>query len=181
MIERGLLGAVTGRVLAGLLDEKSERSEESDGSNVRTSFRRREEFCVFIEKSGHSFVTPLAEEIGFANGLVGQGSAEGQGGRRQQQGYGEERGDGTSRTWTHSQFPTQVYDGSSGCGVSDAAGDVRKVEPDFDTAEVGAFGADGGGDAGAEVAGRTDVAGEFGMDFAELGEFVHGGLVDFLL
>jgi hypothetical protein len=90
MIERGLLGAVTGRVLAGLLDEKSERSEESDGGNVRTSFRRREEFCVFIEKSGHSFVTPLAEEIGFANGLVGQGSVEGEGGRRQQQGYGEE-------------------------------------------------------------------------------------------
>ncbi len=46
---------------------------------------------------------------------------------------------------------------------------------------MGAFGADGGGDAGADVARRADVAGEFGMDFAELGEFVHGGLVDFFL
>ncbi len=46
---------------------------------------------------------------------------------------------------------------------------------------MGAFGADGRGDAGANVAGRADVAGESGMDFAELGELVHGGLVDFFL
>lgn len=65
--------------------------------------------------------------------------------------------------------------------VLDAAGDVGEVEPDFDAAEVGAFGADGGGDVGAEMAGRADVAGEFGMDFAELGDFVHGGGVDFFL
>src|SRR6266404_1627369 len=64
---------------------------------------------------------------------------------------------------------------------SDAAGDVGEVEPDFYAAEVGAFGADGGGDAGAEVARRTNVAGKLGLDFAELGEFVHGGLVDFFL
>src|SRR6266404_6487564 len=65
--------------------------------------------------------------------------------------------------------------------ASDATGDVGEVEPDFDAAEVGAFGADGGGDAGADMAGWANVAGEFGMDFAELGEFVHGGLVDFFL
>src|SRR6266404_6258812 len=64
---------------------------------------------------------------------------------------------------------------------SDAAGDVGEVEPDFYAAEVGAFGADGGGDAGAEVARGADVASKFGMDFTELGEFVHGGLVDFFL
>ncbi len=46
---------------------------------------------------------------------------------------------------------------------------------------MGAFGADGRSDAGANVAGRADVASEFGMDFAELGELVHGGLVDFFL
>src|SRR5260370_5567254 len=68
-----------------------------------------------------------------------------------------------------------------GGGVLDAAGDVGEVEPDFDAAEVGAFGADGSGDAGANVAWGADVASEFGMDFAELGEFVHGGLVDFFL
>src|SRR5437588_3339710 len=66
-------------------------------------------------------------------------------------------------------------------GVSDAAGDVGEVQPDFDAAEVGAFGTDGGGDAGADVAGRADVAREFGVDFAELGEFVHRGPVDFFL
>ena len=63
----------------------------------------------------------------------------------------------------------------------DAALDVGEVEPDFDAAKVGAFGADGRGDAGANVARGADVASEFGMDFAELGDFVHGGLVDFFL
>src|SRR5882762_11088666 len=65
--------------------------------------------------------------------------------------------------------------------TSDAAQDVGEVEPDFDAAEVRAFGADGGGDASADMAGRADVAREFRMDFAELGDFVHGGLVDFFL
>src|SRR5712692_5502098 len=71
-----------------------------------------------------------------------------------------------------------------GCVIAaelDAARDVGEIEPDFDAAEVGAFGADGRGDAGAEMAGRADVASEFGVDFAELGDFVHGGLVDFFL
>src|SRR5260370_26962416 len=63
----------------------------------------------------------------------------------------------------------------------DAAGDVGEVEPDFDAAEVGAFSADGSGDASADVARGADVASEFGVDFAELGDFLHGGLVDFFL
>ena len=69
-----------------------------------------------------------------------------------------------------------------GCQAkSDTAGGVGEVEPDFYAAEVRAFGADGGGDAGAEVAGRADVAGELWMDGAEFGDFVHGGVVDFFL
>ena len=64
---------------------------------------------------------------------------------------------------------------------SDAAGGVGEVEPDFYSAEVGAFGADGGGDVGAEVAGGADVFGELGMDLAELGDFVHAGGVDLFL
>ena len=58
---------------------------------------------------------------------------------------------------------------------------VGEVEPDFDAAEVGAFGADGGGDVGAEMAGRADVFGELGMDLVELGDFVHARGVDFFL
>src|SRR6266436_6427468 len=83
------------------------------------------------------------------------------------------------------QFSDVVFDWhgspSKEKAASDAAGDVGKVEPDFDAAEVGAFGADGCGDAGTNVAGGADVAREFWMDFAELGDFVHGGLVDFFL
>jgi len=82
MIESRLLGAVTRGVLARLLDEKSEGSEESDGGNVRAGFRRREEFCVFVEESGHGVVMALAEEVGFADGLVGEGRVEGEGRRR---------------------------------------------------------------------------------------------------
>lgn len=46
---------------------------------------------------------------------------------------------------------------------------------------MGAFGADGGGDVGAEVAGRADIFGECRMDFAKLGDFVHARGVDFFL
>ena len=42
---------------------------------------------------------------------------------------------------------------------SDAAGGVGEVEPDFYTAEVGAFGADGRGDVGSQVARGADVTG----------------------
>ena len=65
--------------------------------------------------------------------------------------------------------------------ASNAAGDVGEVEPDFDAAKMRAFGADGRGDACAQVARRADVARELGMNFAELGNFVHGGLEDFFL
>ena len=44
-----------------------------------------------------------------------------------------------------------------------------------------ALGADGRGDASAEMAGGANIPGECGMNFAELGNFVHGGLVDFFL
>src|SRR5713226_2996195 len=90
MIECGLLGAVVG-LPTGMLNEKSERSEESDGGDVRAGFGRRKGFCVFVEESSHGFVAALTEEIGFADGLVGQRSVEGEGGRRQQQGRNKNR------------------------------------------------------------------------------------------
>src|SRR5208337_1853725 len=65
--------------------------------------------------------------------------------------------------------------------VSDTALNVGEVEPDFDAAEVGAFGTDWRSDAGTQVAGRADVAGKFGVHFADLGNFVHGGVVNLLL
>src|SRR5579859_3513271 len=63
----------------------------------------------------------------------------------------------------------------------DAARGVGEVEPDFYAAEVRAFRADGCGDVGAEMAGWADIFGELRMDLAELGDFVHGGGVDFFL
>src|SRR5260370_10837297 len=61
MIECRLLGAVV-ELLAGLLNEKSERSEYSDGGDVRTGFWRGQDFCVFVEEGGHGFIVALAEE-----------------------------------------------------------------------------------------------------------------------
>src|SRR5579871_2851006 len=64
---------------------------------------------------------------------------------------------------------------------SDAAGDVGKVEPDSYAAEVRAFGADWCRDAGANVAGRTDVAAERGERFAHLAHFLQRRLINLLL
>jgi hypothetical protein len=89
MIKSGLLGAVAGGVLAGLLDEKSERGEKSDGGDVRARFGRRKETCVFVEEIGHGFVVALAEEVGFADGLVREWAIEGEGGWREKQGCHE--------------------------------------------------------------------------------------------
>ncbi len=82
MIECCLLGAVAGGVLAGLLDEKRERREDGDGIDVWAGLGRRKKFCVFVEKSGHGVVAALAEEVGFADGFVGERSVEGECGRR---------------------------------------------------------------------------------------------------
>jgi len=47
--------------------------------------------AVFIEKLCGFFIAALAEEIGFADGLIGQGAGESKGGSRQQKGRGEYR------------------------------------------------------------------------------------------
>jgi hypothetical protein len=78
------------------------------------------------------------------------------------------------------EVPSRVHEWRP-CLRLNAALDIGEVEPDFYAAEVGAFGADRGGDVGAEVAGRTDVFGELRVDVAELGNFVHAGGVDFFL
>ncbi len=49
---------------------------------MRAGFGRRKKFCVFVEKSGHGVVAALAEEVGFADGFVGERSVEGECGRR---------------------------------------------------------------------------------------------------
>lgn len=90
MIEGGLLGAVAGGVLAGLLDEKSERGEKRDGGDVRASLGKRKETCIFVEEIGHGFVVALAEEVGFADGLIGEWAVEGEGGWSEEQGCREE-------------------------------------------------------------------------------------------
>src|SRR5512137_2756135 len=46
---------------------------------------------------------------------------------------------------------------------------------------MGTFGTDGRGDARANVARGANVTGKLGVDFAELSDFVQGGLINFFL
>jgi hypothetical protein len=93
MLLRGLLGTVV-HPLAGLLNEKGEAGKECDRRDVRAGFGPGQKNGVAIQEPGHGLVVALAEEIGFADGLVGQGSVEGEGGRGQKRSSDEDCGDG---------------------------------------------------------------------------------------
>ena len=56
---------------ARLLDQEGEGRQEGDRINVRAGLWRSEIPCVAAQEAGHGFVMALAEEIGFADGLVG--------------------------------------------------------------------------------------------------------------
>ena len=100
MVLSRLLGTVVG-LAAGVLDKKSEGCEKRGGIDMRTGGRRRKEFCVFAEEAGHGFVVALAEEVGFADGLVGERAVEREGGRCEEKGGGEKRSDGASGSAKH--------------------------------------------------------------------------------
>src|SRR5467141_4802573 len=85
VIECGLLGAVAGALFTGELGNEGERRKQSDGRDVGAGLGRRENPGVLVEETSKGFIAPLAEEVGFANGLVGQGSVKGEGRRREQQ------------------------------------------------------------------------------------------------
>src|SRR3974377_1275003 len=72
--------------------------------------------------------------------------------------------------------------GTSRCReASNAELDVGKIEPDFHTAEVRALGANGRGDSCAQMAWWADVSGKLGLYLSEVRNFIHRGVVDFLL
>ncbi len=78
MIEAGLLRAVVADVVAGELGELREGSEKSNGRDVRAGPGQREKFDVIAQER---CVVALAEEIGFANGLVGERNIKGRSGQ----------------------------------------------------------------------------------------------------
>src|SRR6266849_7082022 len=91
VVTGGVLGAVAEGALAGKLDGFSVGSKQFHGRNPGTGFGNGEVAAVFIEKLGGLFIAALAEEVGFADGLIGQGAVESKGGRGQKQGCGEQR------------------------------------------------------------------------------------------
>ena len=88
MIEAGLLSAVAADAVLGELSELREWGEKSNGRNVGAGLGRREKLDVFAQVG---CIMALAEEIGFADGLVGQGTVESESGRNKQQCRSENR------------------------------------------------------------------------------------------
>ena len=77
MVKTGLLGAVVPDVAIREEGELDKGSEEGDGRNIGTRIRRREVPCVFVENARNGSVMALAEEIGFADGFIGEDGVEG--------------------------------------------------------------------------------------------------------
>ena len=100
VIEPGLLGAVVADVLAGELSELGERSEKGNGGDVGAGFGHGEKLNVTGQEG---CIVALAEEIGFADGLVGEGSIKGRGGQSPTKSH-EEAGENAKEV-AHWAFP----------------------------------------------------------------------------
>jgi hypothetical protein len=72
---------------------------------------------IFFQELSRSFIAALAEEIGFADGLIRQGAVESKGGRGQQESCGEYRNAG-SEGWGHGEHLCQTLDGKNRRAVS---------------------------------------------------------------
>jgi hypothetical protein len=89
VVERGLLRAVVADVTVGVLDKLDERRQECDRGDIRTELGRRETLDVFAQNRGESSVVALAEEIGFADRLIREGSVDGKSGQRNTESHEE--------------------------------------------------------------------------------------------
>ena len=82
MIETGLLGAVTTDAVIGELGELRKGGEKSNGRDVGACLRRWEKLDVIAQEGG---IVALAEEVGFADGFVGERGVESKSGTGQEQ------------------------------------------------------------------------------------------------
>src|SRR5712664_2894189 len=73
VVEERLLRAVVTNIVAGELCELREWGEKSDGRDVRAGFGQWEKLDVIGKER---CIVTLAEEIGFADGFVGEGRLE---------------------------------------------------------------------------------------------------------
>src|SRR6267143_226040 len=113
MIEPGLLSAIRTQVVIRELSELDEGSDKSSGSDVRPGLGQREKLDVIAQEGD---IMALAEEISFANGLVGEGSIKGRGGQSHTKGQ-EEAGEDAKGT-AHWDNPRKKYSADSGHGPS---------------------------------------------------------------
>src|SRR6266852_182278 len=79
---------------------------------MRARLGRREMLGVFVYETSKGFIAALAEKIGFADGLIGQGAVESKGGSRQQEDPCEYREAG-SVGWAHCRHLCKTLDGKN--------------------------------------------------------------------
>ena len=91
-----LLGAIVAGLLAREVDDLGVRSEQLDFGDVRTFFGESETSGVRSKHLRHFLVIALAEEVGVADGLAGQGKVKGKRGRSEKQARHENCGDPTA-------------------------------------------------------------------------------------
>jgi len=103
VVEEGLLRTVVADVAVGEQRELRERSEKNDGRNVRPGLRRGKMPGVLVEETCDGSIMALAEEVGFADGFVGEGSVESRGEQRFTKNQ-EQTGDETNEVM-HQDFP----------------------------------------------------------------------------
>jgi len=93
MIEPGLLRAIGTQMAIRQPSELDEWSEKAHGRDVRTGLGRREKLNVIVQKGR---IVALAEEIGLADGLVGERNIEGRCGHVHPNSHEKTSGDANS-------------------------------------------------------------------------------------
>src|ERR1700674_3535851 len=91
VIQRGLLRAVVSAERVRVVNELGERREKCDRTDVGTGFWRRNVLGIFVKEAREGSVVALAEEIGFADGFVGERGLKGEGSGRCQERGEEDR------------------------------------------------------------------------------------------
>jgi|ERR1700737_2970964 len=78
IVKQRLLRAVSANVIVGGLGECRVRGEQGDRRDVRTGFGDWEIPGIVVQEMKESLIVALAEEIGFANGFIGERSIVGE-------------------------------------------------------------------------------------------------------
>jgi len=116
VVECGLLRAVVADETVGVCHKLNKRRQESDREYMRAGLGGRRALDVIAHQRRVRTVVTLAEEIGFADGLVGERSINGRGGQSHTKSY-EEAGE-KAKEVAHWNFPKRKYNAECGAATT---------------------------------------------------------------